>query len=224
MTKRQQQDAHHRAVVSAYYQTRDAGPLGAVLEDLRPRLLGMLRGRLQVHDQELAEELAQQTLTRLLEELHAGKYEGSGSLASYAMSVCRRRWLKYLHHLDSRPTVGEAPELLLVASATQADEVLSSEAQQAATAVLTAATQAVLALDQPTRAAVVLHFYHGLAAPAAAAQLGIGEYAFHERLRRGVAALQAWGRTVTSPPAEVYAALSGVDSGDLFREPLRMAS
>jgi RNA polymerase sigma factor (sigma-70 family) len=224
MTKRQQEDARHRVVVGTYYQTGDAGPLGAVLEELRPRLLGMLWGRLGVRDSVLAEELAQQTLTRLLEELHAGKYEGSGSLASYALSVCRRRWLMCLRLLPRQPSATDTPELLLSACATPAEDIPASEVQQAATAVLSAATSAVLALDQHTRAAVVLHFYHGLDTLAAAAKLGITDVAFRERLRRGVAALQAWGRTVPHPAAEVYAALRGVDSGDLFREPLRMAS
>lgn len=224
MSKRQEQDAHHRAVVGTYYQDKDEGPLGEVMEQLRARLLRLLRGSFGVREPALAEDVAQAALTELLQALRAGRYNvQQASLATYASTICWREWLHTQRHESSRPGTSESPFLLLPANPAE-DFSQAAENVVAAASILSAATQAVLALDHPARAAVVLHFYHGLDAPAAAAHLGIGEYAFRERLRRGLAALQAWGRTVPHPAAEVYAALRGVDSGDLFREPLRMAS
>lgn len=224
MANRADRDARHLEVVGAYYQTGDEAPLGPMLGELREQALAYLRGTLRLRDAEAAEDVAQEVLSNLLGRLRARTFEPVRPPAVLLCVLCRYAHLGRKRD-PSAPSLHEEPYQLLPAStATPAQELPPSEVHTAATAMLSAATQAVLALDQHARAAVVLHYYHGLAAPAAAAKLGIAESAFRERLCRGLSALQAWGRTVASPAAEVYAALSGVDSGDLFREPLRLAS
>lgn len=223
MKKWQQQDARHLEVVGAYYQNGDEAALGPMLAELHEQALAYLRGTLRVRDAETAADVAQEAITAFLARLRAHTFE---PVRPPGVLVCVLSRYACLGRRDpSAPGLNDEPYLLLPAStATQPQELPPAEVLAAATAVLGAATQAVLALDQHARAAVVLHYYQGLDAPAAAAKLGIAESAFRERLRRGLADLQAWGRTVARPAAEVYAALSGVDSGDLFREPLRMAS
>ncbi|MGI4871371.1 MAG: RNA polymerase sigma factor [Janthinobacterium lividum] len=226
MTNRAEQDARHREAVGIYYQTHDEAALGPMLGELREQVLAYLRGRLGVYDTERAEDLAQQSITDLLAFVQARKVQVSTSRMGVLLCViCKHLFLKSRHPKPSEPGRGEDPYQFLPAStATPAQELpVAQEEQQAATAMLTAATQAVLGLDPNARAAVVLHFYHGLPAPTAAAQLGISEGTFRERLSRGLQGLQAWGRTVARPAAEVYAALPGLDTGDLFREPLRLA-
>jgi DNA-directed RNA polymerase specialized sigma24 family protein len=217
-------DARHLEVVGAYYQTGDEAPLGPMLGELRQQALAYLRGTLRVRDAEAAADVAQEALSTLLGRLRARTFDPVRPPGVLLCVLCRYAHLGRKHD-PSEPGLSEQPYLLLPAStATQPQELPADEVRTAAYRMLSAATQAVLALDHHARAAVVLHYYQGLDAPAAALKLGIAESAFRERLRRGLVALQAWGRTVARPPAEVYAALSGVDSGDLFREPLRMAS
>lgn len=215
-------DARHLQVVGAYYQNGDEVLLGPMLGELREQALAYLRGTLRVRDAEAAADVVQEALADLLGRLRAHTFAPTRPPGVLLCVLCRYAILSRKRD-PSEPGLSEEPYQLLPAStATPAQELPGSEVQAAALATLTTATQAVLGLDHHARAAVVLHYYHGLDAPAAAAKLGIAESAFRERLRRGLLALQAWGRTVARPAAEVYAALSGVDSGDLFREPLRM--
>jgi DNA-directed RNA polymerase specialized sigma24 family protein len=90
---------------------------------------------------------------------------------------------------------------------------------------VSAVTHAVLGLDASARACVLMHYYQGLPEATAAAKLGIAESQFKARLRRGLTSLREWGtrHAHLAPAADVYAALLRVDSGDLFREPLRLA-
>jgi len=224
MTKKADRDTRHLEAVGVYYQTGDEAALGPMLGELRELALAYLRGRLRVRDTERAEDIAQEALLKLLGRLQRRKFKIPGRPPGVLLCIiCQQKFSASARHNPSEPSRSEDPFLLLPPStATQAQELPTGEVMAAATAALSAATQAVLALDQHARAAVVLHYFHGLDAPAAAAKLGIAESAFRARLRRGLADLQAWGRTVPRPAAEVYAALNGVDSGDLFREPLRM--
>ncbi|MGI4872470.1 MAG: RNA polymerase sigma factor [Janthinobacterium lividum] len=225
MNNHAEQDARHREAVGIYYQTHDEAALGPMLGELREQGLAYLRGRLNVYDTDRADDIAQEALTKLLAHLQARKFQVVGKPVGVLFCVfCKYSYLNSCSPKPSEPGRGEDPYQFLPAStATPAQELPTAEVQQAAAATLTAATQAVLTLDPNARAAVVLHYYHGLPAPTAAAQLGISEGTFRERLSRGLQGLQAWGRTVARPAAEVYAALPGLDTGDLFREPLRLA-
>ena len=230
MTTRAQQDARHREVVRAYYATGDEAPLGPVLAELRPRLLDFLNGK-GVREPQRRADLVQEALVTVLLELRAHTYTGTGSVVSWAMSICWRCFTSGLRrkaNAITQPGADEDPFLLLAtALATPAEDLPSSQDdEQRAGAVVAAATHAVLGLDPTARVCVLLHYYQGLSEPAAAAQLGIAETTFRARLRRGLSDLQAWGsrHRHLAPAPDVYAALLRVSSGDLFREPLCLAS
>lgn len=230
MTTRQLQDARHREVVRAYYATGDESPLGPLLAELRPRLLDFLNGK-GLYDPQRRVDLVQEALMVILTDLRAHKYAATGSVTSWAMSIC---WHCFTNShrskkdKPSQPGLDEDPFLLLAtALSTPAEDLpLSHENEQRAGAVVAAATHAVLGLDPTARVCVLLHYYQGLSEPAAAAQLGIAETTFRARLRRGLADLRAWGsrHRHLAPAPDVYAALLRVSSGDLFREPLCLAS
>lgn len=230
MTTRQLQDARHREVVRAYYATGDEAPLGPLLADLRSRMLDMLKAK-GLQDPERRADLAQEALVMVLTDLRAHKYAPTGSVGAWAMSICWHRFTDSYNskkHRPSQPGLDEDPFLLLAtALATPAEDLPGSqEDEQRAGAVVAAATHAVLGLDPTARVCVLLHYYQGLSEPAAAAQLGIAETTFRARLRRGLADLRAWGsrHRHLAPAPDVYAALLRVSSGDLFREPLCLAS
>jgi len=230
MTTRQTQDARHREVVAAYYATGDETLLGPVLAELRPRLTDFLKGK-GVYAPERQADLVQETLINVLTDLRAHKYTPKGSVGSWAMTICSHRFIDSVRSLKDKPSqpgFDENPFLLLPAQlATPADDLPSSrEDEQRAGAVVAAATHAVLGLDPTARVCVLLHYYQGLSEAAAAARLGIAETTFRARLRRGLADLRAWGsrHRHLAPAPDVYAALLRVSSGDLFREPLCLAS
>lgn len=230
MTTRQTQDARHREVVHAYYATGDESQLGTVLADLRPRLLDFLKGKNLQNPGQRA-DLVQEALLTTLTELRAHKYTGKGSVTSWAMSICWHYFtdsLKSKKNTITQPGPDENPFLLLPASvATPAEELpIRQEEEQRAGSVVAAATHAVLGLDPNARVCVLLTYYQGLTESAAATQLGIAETTFRARLRRGLSDLRAWGQRHAhlAPAPEIYAALPRLSSGDLFREPLRLAS
>jgi RNA polymerase sigma factor (sigma-70 family) len=230
MTTRQIQDARHREVVATYYATGDETQLGTMLAELRPRLLDFLKGK-GLQDLSHLADLVQETLVVVLTDLRAHKYLGTGSVTSWALTICWHCFAESFRSKKdkpSRPGFDENPFLLLPASvATPAEELpVSQEEEQLAGAVVAAATHAVLGLDPTARVCVLLTYYQGLSEVAAAAQLGITDSAFRARLRRGLSDLQAWGQRHAhlAPAPEIYAALPRVSSGDLFCEPLRLAS
>jgi RNA polymerase sigma factor (sigma-70 family) len=230
MTTRQLQDARHREAVRAYYATGDEALLSPVLTELRPRLTDFLRSK-GLRDVEQTEDLVQEVLVEVITKLRAHKYTDTGSVASWALAIC---WHDFVNSLlrktntITQPGRDENPFLLLPASvATPAEELpISQEDEQQASTVVAAATQAVLGLDPNARVCVLLHYYQGLSETAAAARLGIAETTFRARLRRGLSDLRAWGsrHRHLAPAPDVYAALLRVSSGDLFREPLCLAS
>jgi RNA polymerase sigma factor (sigma-70 family) len=229
MTTRQQQDARHQEAVRTYYATGNEALLGPVLAELRPRLVDFLWGK-GLRETQRVEDTIQEALTAALTNLRAHKFTFAGSVASWAMTICwhcfaysqRRKKDKI-----AQPGRDEDPFLLLSTSlATPAEELaeMQEDAGQAG-AVVEAVTHAVLGLDPSARACVLMHYYQGLPEATAAARLGIAESQFKARLRRGLTSLREWGtrNAHLAPAADVYAALLRVDSGDLFREPLRLA-
>jgi RNA polymerase sigma factor (sigma-70 family) len=229
MLTRAQQDARHREVVAAYYATGDEALLSPMLAELRPRLLDFLKGK--GLEPERRADLVQDALVNVLTALRAHKYTATGSVASWAMATCWHCFTTSLRRKTNaitQPGADEDPFLLLAtALTTPAEELpISQEDEQHAGAVVAAATHAVLGLDPTARVCVLLHYYHGLSETAAATQLGIAETTFRARLRRGLADLRAWGQRHRhlAPAPDVYAALLRVSSGDLFREPLCLAS
>lgn len=229
MTTRQQQDARHREAVRAYYDTGNEALLGPMLAELRPRLIAFLESK-GLRDTQRIEDVIQEALTNVLTDLRAHKYTFVKSVASWATTICWHRFVDSYHRKKDRitqPGQDEDPFLLLSTTlATPADELpISQEDEQQAGAVVAAVTHAVLNLDASARACVLMHYYQGLPEATAAAQLGIAESQFKARLRRGLASLREWAtrHAHLAPAADVYAALLRVDSGDLFREPLRLA-
>lgn len=224
MSTRRYQDACHRQAVATYYQTHDETLLTPLLTDLSPRLLVLARGTFGVKQVERAEDLVQETLTWLVTQLRQQHYAGTGTVAAYAGAHLRFVFLNSRKPQPAQPSAEEDPYHALPASTATPPEVLpvTAEEERQAAQLLAAATQAVLTLDPSARACVVLTFYHGYSPAAAARQLGLADATFHTRLSRALVELQAWGQTVAAPPAEVYAALSRVDTGDLFQEPLRL--
>jgi len=230
MTARQLQDARHREVVRAYYATGDEALLGPVLAELRPRLLAFLHSK-GLRDAEQGADLVQETLAAVLTGLRAQQYTGTGSVAAWALKTCWHDFVDSRRHKTNaitQPGAAEDPFLLLAtALATPAEDLPSRwEDEERAGAVVAAATHAVLGLDPTARVCVLLHYYQGLSEAAAATRLGIAETTFRARLRRGLADLRAWGscHRHLAPAPDVYAALPRVSSGDLFREPLCLAS
>jgi RNA polymerase sigma factor (sigma-70 family) len=227
MTARQQQDARHREAVRAYYDTGNEQLLGPVLAELRPRLVDFLKYK-GVHEAQQVEDLTQEALTKTLTELRAHQFSFAGSVASWAMSIGWYRVTASYRNKKGKPSqpgMDEDPFLLLSTTlATPADEFSQEEKAQAET-VVAAVTHAVLGLDASARACVLMHYYQGLPEATAAAKLGIAESQFKTRLRRGLTSLREWGtrNRHLAPAADVYAALVRIDSGDLFREPLRLA-
>lgn len=227
MTTRQQQDARHREAVRAYYDTGNEALLGPVLAELRPRFFGFLDGR-GLHNPQQVEDVVQEALAMTLTELRAHQFSFAGTVASWAMTICWHRFTASYRSKQgkpSQPSQDEDPFLLLSTTlATPTDEFSHEEERQAET-VVAAVTHAVLGLDPSARACVLMHYYQGLPEATAAAKLGIAESQFKTRLKRGLTSLREWGtrNRHLAPAADVYAALLRVDSGDLFREPLRLA-
>jgi len=227
MTTYQQQDARHREAVRAYYDTGNEALLGPVLAELRPRLVGFLKGK-GIRDFLQVEDLVQEGLATALTSLRAHKFTFAGTVAAWAVGIC---WYCFTHsqrsnkHKPSQPGTHEDPFLLLSTELVTPAEEFSQEAAQHAEAVVSAVTHAVLNLDASARACVLLYYYQGLPEATAAAKLGIAESQFKARLRRGLTSLREWGtrHAHLAPGADLYAALLRVDSGDLFREPLRLA-
>ena len=224
MTTRQTQDARHLEAVRAYYATSNEALLGPLLTELRPRLLGFLRGK-NIQGPERRADLVQETLVLVLTDLRARKYTATGSVISWALSICWHRFtdsLKSRKDKPSQPGVDENPFLLLPASlATPAEELpVRQEDAQRAGAVVAAATHAVLGLEPSARTCVLLTYYQGLSAADAAAQLGLAESTFRARLEFGLTSLRTWGQhhAHLAPGPDIYEALPHLNSGDLFRE------
>ncbi|TVT39615.1 RNA polymerase sigma factor [Hymenobacter setariae] len=229
MTARQQQDARHREAVRAYYETGNEALLGPMLTELRPRLVDFLRDK-DVRQPQRIEDAVQEALLAALTDLRAHKYVTSGTVASWAMTICWHRFVdahRYKKAHITQPGPDEDPFLLLSTTlATPAESLpINQEEEAQAGTVVAAVTHAVLGLDPNARACVLMHYYQGLPEATAAAHLGIAPSQFKARLQRGLTSLREWGtrNRHLAPATEVYAALLRVDSGDLFREPLRLA-
>lgn len=231
MATTEQQNARHRQLVAGYYATGSEAQLSTLLSELRPLAVRYARHTLRLRDGERAEDLAQDVLLHLLLYLRAQRFnlEREGSLLGLVYLCCRQQHVQNLgrrRDLPAQPGAAEDPFLLLGKLAAQPAEerTLSLEYAAQAGATVAAATQAVLGLDPNARAAVVLHFYQGLPTAQAAARLGVDERLYRERLSRGLTLLQAWGQSYPHPSGEVYASLPSLHTGDLFTEPLRLAS
>jgi RNA polymerase sigma factor (sigma-70 family) len=215
--------------VRTYYETGNEAPLGPVLAELRPRLVDFLDSK-GLRNAEQVQDLVQEALATILTEIRAHKFVPTCTVAPWAMSICWHRFTASYHCKKDKitqPGQDEDPFLLLSATlASPAEESsISQEEEAQASAVVEAVTHAVLGLDPTARACVLMHYYQGLPEATAAAKLGIAESQFKARLRRGLTSLREWGtrHAHLAPAADVYAALLRVDSGDLFREPLRLA-
>jgi len=226
MKTRREQDARHREVVRAYYETGDEALLNPMLAELRPRLVDFFKVK-GPRDAELIADLTQDALAQALKSLHRKLYTGTGSMASWLNEIGWRCYIAHLKrktNLITRPGMNEDPFLLLALTDDEDAAVEPAEAARAGALVM-GATDAVLDLDADARAAVALHYYQGLPVKEAAQQLGISANMVRVRLRRGLAQLQSWANTQPRPTADTYAAVRHLDTGPLFQEPaLRLAS
>jgi RNA polymerase sigma factor (sigma-70 family) len=219
------EDARHLEVVGVFYQTDNEALLGPVLAELRPRLAAFLHSK-KVVNQELLADIVQDALEQILLGLRKRQFGARGKLSSWAMQIA---WLTYADALESkkgrpsRPGSFEDPFLLIIEKSTcSADELVANGEEEArASALIKGATRVVLGLDINARNAVLAYFYYGHSQPEAAAHLGITMGRFLVRLGRGLTALREWGAQQQAPTAELYEALSRVDTGDLFRQPGR---
>jgi RNA polymerase sigma factor (sigma-70 family) len=227
MTARQKQDARHREAVRAYYETGNESLLGPVLAELRPRLVDFLRAK-GVRESQQVDDLVQEVLIMVITDLRAHKFVLTGHVAPWAVGICWHRFLdgqKAKKNRITQPGQDEDPFLLLSTKLATPSEEFSQEDETQASTVVAAVTHAVLDLDPSARACVLMHYYQGLPEATAAAKLGIAQSQFKARLQRGLTSLREWGtrHRHLAPASDVYAALLRVDSGDLFREPVRLA-
>ena len=217
------EDANHIKAVHIFYATGNENVLGPVLADVCRRLPLFLRKKRAI-SQELLNDVVQDSLEEILLGLRKQGYVSTGKLMSWAMAIC---WNVYLDHLGrykdkpSEPGPHEDPFLLVIErSADSADElVVANEEEARATALIKGATRVVLGLDINARNALLAYFYHGHSSQEAAAHLGISVGKFIGRYKRGIAALRECGAQQQAPTAELYKALSRIDTGDLFRDP-----
>jgi RNA polymerase sigma factor (sigma-70 family) len=217
-----EQDAQHRQAVAAYYESGNEAPLAAMLTQMRPRLLRFVGGTLNVYNEDVAADLVQESLAAVLTALRAKQYAPKlgTAVAAWACGITRMRWLRMLHRSEpSKPSSDDDP-LRHLADLGTSPELLpdAAESQAEAQALLVEATRAVLGLDDAARRAVALHFYEGLPVPEAAQRLGLTVPTFRARLGRGLASLKEWAAGQAAPTADTYAALRGLDTGDLFTD------
>ncbi len=217
--------------ILAYYGSRDEQLLEPLFADLRPYLSSYVAASLPRLDAERRQDLVQETCTNLLRALRKQLFKGVANEAgqvvgflAYAKTTCRRLHLRQAGSLSDKPSKPNAAEdslrhvVLAVSSEGFYEETQAQE-------LLAAATAAVLGLPSQVRDCVLLVYYQGLTPESAAAQLGLTLHRFTSRLSLGIRLLQSWAahHRQGPPPAEVYAALPRIDTGDLFREPLRLA-
>ncbi len=219
MKNHDQQDARHRELVRAYYETDDNNLLAPVLNELRPRLEGFLWSK-NLRNSALLADIVQDTLAAALTDLHRRQYAGTGTVASWVMEI---GWHSYCQHLRrkanhiTQPGASDDPFRLLALPA-EADELPDAEEEAQAVDQLKKAAEYVLRLDKDVGVVVKMHYFHCQPVAEAARLLGISPQVYGTRLSQGNALLKSWGKTQPTPTAGIWAAVRHVDTGPLFRQ------
>ncbi len=225
------------SAVLAYYETGDERLLNPVFEALLPAIKRFISSRETFCPQQRA-DVAQNTLIDLLHtfrnrafldpktldtsrEIHDGVLWGwTRNVAKYAIGASKRRWA----YAPSSPAPVEDPFMLLRESPDPDLEIEESEVgiyQEQAASMLTKVTKAIMELRPDFRQALVLVYYKGMQHEEAAALVGITRLNLTKRIGRALECLNAdINISRLHPAAELYAALSSVDTGTLFHDRL----
>lgn len=189
------------------------------------RWMQRLAARL-IHDADAAEDVAQEALVAAWRGVRADGADARGGAPGGPAGEprSRRAWL-------ARIVTTRAWRAARAARAREGRErrVARPERVESTASVVARAEQhervvaAVLALDEPYRTAVLLHYYDGLSAPEIAARSGVSPAAVRKRLSRGVAALRA--RLVARCELDMRALLllAGHSSGTTSLGPISVA-
>jgi len=130
-----------------------------------------------------AEDVLQDTLMNVAQ--HLGDFEDRSSLTSWVFALTRSACARKRRGLKNQPTVSD--ERL----AESRDPAPSPEAQAADMEIATALSVALARLSEEHREVILLRDVEGLAAPEAAAAIGISVDALKSRLHRAREALRA---------------------------------
>jgi RNA polymerase sigma-70 factor (ECF subfamily) len=189
------------------------------------RWMQRLAARL-LHDADAAEDVAQDALVAAWRGARVDETSSQrrGLGGPEAEPRTRRAWL-------ARVVVTRAWRAARAARAREGRErrVARPERVESTASIVARAEQhervvaAVLALDEPYRTAVLLHYYDGLSAPEIAARTGVSPAAVRKRLSRGIAALRA--RLVERRELDMRALLllAGHSSGTSSLGPVSLA-
>ncbi|MBG8556176.1 RNA polymerase sigma factor [Hymenobacter guriensis] len=216
--------------VRLFYQTDDERHLAPVFYHLTRYLDRNAKSRLRMTCPDRRHDLVQDTILGILTGLRKRHFDpgpredgSEGPILGWAARILHNQHAALFRgkKIPGEPTAAEDPFLHLPASVVaEPDEIELHLGEEQAATVLGAATKAVLALPGRLRECVILAQYYGLPRAPAAAYLGISETLFRDRLCRAMRLLRQWAEQhpQLAPTPEVYAALSGVDTGALFRE------
>ncbi|TGE08769.1 RNA polymerase sigma factor [Hymenobacter fodinae] len=225
------------AAVFAYYDSGDERHLGPVLDKLRQSLTSYSFRRLFVSCPDKRNDLVQDSLALLLTLFRKRRYNpagaeqgetlGAGALLAWAYRIHLRTAVHTIKKQNpSEPGYDEDPFMLLtVAESDSIDEPEYGISHEQASHVLAEVTKAVLRLPLGQRSSIILTYFHGLTQTQAAEVLGITRELVHRHVEKGMGALRRWAinNPQLRPTPELYAALSGVNTGGLFREPKKPA-
>lgn len=160
-------------------QRGEPDAMSAVLTEVAPAVQRFaLRLCRDVHD---AKGVSQDALIAIAKNL--GRYDGRGSLSTWAFTLARTACVRKRRGLENRPA--EHAELL-AAAADAPDPVVVAELRQLSVHL----ERALLRLPSDQREVLVLHELEGLDTEAAPTRLGISQQALESRLLRARRALR----------------------------------
>ncbi len=176
MTTRMPDDVRLRALMVAY-QSGDLRSFEQLYELLAPPLGRWLRGH--VRDAATADDLLQEAFLQIHRARHT--YDSTYPVAPWAYAIARHVWLMHQRTRGRRLQPTETTD--------EVEIPVRGEAE--AYVVRTEVRDALAALPQPRRRAVIWHHVIGLSFREIAARLGIRETAAKLRSSRGMAELRA---------------------------------
>jgi RNA polymerase sigma-70 factor (ECF subfamily) len=169
------EDTRLRALMSAY----QAGELAAfeeIHDALAPMLARWLRGRVRTAQE--ADDLLQETFLQMHRARHT--YDAAYPVAPWSFAIARHVWLMHRRTLSRRPQATDAIEDVPLAVRGEAERYVEREQVR----------QALAAVPQGRRRAVIWHHVFGFSFREIAERLGIRESAAKLRSSRGMAELR----------------------------------
>jgi len=165
-------------------RARDPEALGALFETYFDRVYGLIRRLMR--DPVLAEDVTQEVFLKVHRAAHRIDPERDPGpwLMTIAYNACRDVWRSSAYRLAARATPIDSPEGVTLSRGTNDPErdLLTSERDRIV-------QEAIAALPEPLRVAVLLHDYEGLGHEEIAAVLGVQHAAARKRYSRALAAL-----------------------------------